>query len=200
MPLHNRRTETRAKLLRPVKRGLSVRRTCFCLSSSASSESKDPISTIDLPPRFPHRGRTTHLRRHASQSQLLADQILHALAITSDCGTLPSAGNANISPPHNHPRGEININLPAGNNGFFLRATASANCARSRFTRSGTSIQKIRCCMHCADTSAKSLPQSPAESLCLQAVTACSRLEPVPKLKPLTITSPGARAAANCGS
>ena len=84
---------------------------------------------------------------------------------------------------------------------FSLRAIASAYFARSRFTSSGVSMHRKPLLNALRRYVCEKLPAitsgMPAH---FSAVTACSRLEPVPKLKPPTTTSPALLRPANVGS
>src|SRR5437588_7031698 len=84
---------------------------------------------------------------------------------------------------------------------FSFAAISFANCSRRRFTSSGTSTHRepllyaLR--RYVCEKLAAITRRTP---LAFKQVTACSRLEPVPKLKPPTITSPARVRTANCGS
>src|SRR5579883_1284386 len=64
-------------------------------------------------------------------------------AMTSDCGTLPSAGNVNLSPRHaiTLEVKSTSISSP-GMIVFSFAATSFENCCRRRLTSSGTSTHR----------------------------------------------------------
>ena len=67
-------------------------------------------------------------------------------AITSDCGTLPSAGKGNFSPRQVIVLAVKSMSISSpGMIVFSLRAISSANCSRRRSPTPGLQRTEIRC-------------------------------------------------------